>query len=105
MGATGVGLMNWLPEVSVTDTPFLFRDRTQAYAAFDGAFGNELKSRSVTKAGLKLLGFCDLGSRAMTNSKRPINSVADMQGLKMRVPDLKIVHRSHPSNGGIHRYT
>ena len=43
MGAVGVALMNWVPDVSVTDAPFLFRNRQQAYAALDGALGAELK--------------------------------------------------------------
>jgi tripartite ATP-independent transporter DctP family solute receptor len=88
MGAVGVALMNWLPDVSITDAPFLFRDRAQAYAALDGALGAELKKRALTK-GFRIVGWHDLGMRAMTNSKHPINAAKDLGDLKMRVPDSK----------------
>jgi len=88
MGAIGVGLMNWVPEMSVTDAPFLWKSRSQAWRAIEGPFGDDLRSRSLDK-GFKLVGWTDLGFRSMTNSKRPINSAKDMVGLKMRVPNSK----------------
>jgi len=88
MGAIGVGLMNWVPEMSITDAPFLWKSRAQAWRAIEGAFGDDLRKRSLDK-GFKLVGWCDLGFRSMTNNKRPINSAKDMQGLKMRVPNSK----------------
>jgi TRAP-type C4-dicarboxylate transport system substrate-binding protein len=80
--------MNWVPDMSVTDAPFLFRDRKQAYGALDGALGAELKKRALAR-GFRLIGWNDLGFRCMTNSKHPINTVHDMHELKMRVPDAK----------------
>jgi tripartite ATP-independent transporter DctP family solute receptor len=88
MASVGVALMNWVPECSVTDAPFLFKNRKQCYAALDGALGDELKKRSLDK-GFRLVGWNDLGSRSMTNSKHPINSAKDLASLKMRVPDSK----------------
>jgi tripartite ATP-independent transporter DctP family solute receptor len=88
MGAVGVALMNWVPDMSITDAPFLFPTRPQAYAALDGALGNELKRRSLAQ-GFRLTGWTDLGYRVMTNNKHQIGTVADMRDLKMRVPDSK----------------
>lgn len=88
MGAVGVGLMNWVPEMSITDAPFLFRNRQQAYAALDGALGDELKRRASAQ-GFRIVGWTDLGMRCMTNSKHPIHQASDMHDLKMRVPDAK----------------
>ncbi|MCC6469409.1 MAG: TRAP transporter substrate-binding protein [Alphaproteobacteria bacterium] len=88
MGAIGVGLMNWVPEMSITDAPFLWQSRAQAHRAIEGAFGDELRKRSLEK-GFKLIGWTDLGFRCMTNNKKPINSAKDMVGLKMRVPNAK----------------
>ena len=50
MASVGVALMNWVPDVSVTDAPFLFRTRQQAYNALDGELGAELKKRALAKA-------------------------------------------------------
>ncbi|MFI5013693.1 MAG: TRAP transporter substrate-binding protein [Hyphomicrobiales bacterium] len=88
MASVGVALMNWVPDMSVTDAPFLFRSRKQAYAALDGALGDELKKRALAQ-GFRIVGWNDLGFRSMTNNKHPINSVKDMRDLKMRVPDSK----------------
>ena len=88
MGAVGVALMNWVPDVSITDAPFLFKDRQQAYAALDGALGDELRHR-VLAGGFRIAGWTDLGMRCMTNSRRPIHAASDMAGLKMRVPDSR----------------
>ncbi|HEX9277654.1 MAG TPA: TRAP transporter substrate-binding protein [Casimicrobiaceae bacterium] len=88
MGAIGVGLMNWVPEMSITDAPFLWKNRAQAYKAIAGAFGDDLRKRSLEK-GFMLTGWTDLGFRCMTNNKHPIIAVKDMQNLKMRVPNSK----------------
>ena len=88
MGAIGVGLMNWVPEMSITDAPFLWKSRAQCWNAISGAFGDDLRKRSLEK-GFVLSGWTDLGFRAMTNNKLPINSVKDMKDLKMRVPNSK----------------
>jgi tripartite ATP-independent transporter DctP family solute receptor len=88
MGAIGVGLMNWVPEMSVTDAPFLWKSRAQAHRAIQGAFGDNLRARCLEK-GFVLTGWTDLGFRSMTNNKKPINSAKDMADLKMRVPNSK----------------
>jgi TRAP-type transport system periplasmic protein len=88
MAAVGVALMNWVPDMSITDAPFLFHNRQQAYAALDGALGSELKRRALA-GGFRIAGWTDLGMRCMTNSKHPINKASDMADLKMRVPPSK----------------
>jgi len=88
MGAIGVGLMNWVPEMSITDAPFLWKSRQQCWNAINGAFGDDLRKRCLDK-GFVLTGWTDLGFRSMTNNKHAINSAKDMQNLKMRVPNSK----------------
>jgi len=88
MGAIGVGLMNWVPEMSITDAPFLWKSRAQCWNAINGAFGDDLRKRCLDK-GFVLSGWTDLGFRSITNNKLPINGAKDMQGLKMRVPNSK----------------
>ncbi|WP_213953678.1 TRAP transporter substrate-binding protein [Variovorax sp. dw_954] len=88
MGAIGVGLSNWVPELAITDAPFLWKSRAQAYGAFGGAFGAELARRCMDK-GFVLTGWTDLGFRCITNNKRAVTSAKDLQDLKMRVPVSK----------------
>ncbi len=88
MGAIGVGLMNWVPEMSITDAPFLWKSRAQCGTPSAGPFGDELRKRSLDK-GFVLTGWTDLGFRSMTNNKHPINTARTWQSLKMRVPNSK----------------
>jgi tripartite ATP-independent transporter DctP family solute receptor len=88
MGAIGVGLMNWVPEMSITDAPFLWKSRQQCWNAINGTFGDNLRKRCLDK-GFVLTGWTDLGFRSITNNKLPITGVKDMQNLKMRVPNSK----------------
>lgn len=88
MGAVGVALMNWVPELSLTDAPFLFASREHAYHALDGMLGEELKKLAARQA-FHLLAWTDLGFRSMTNSRRAIASAGDLKTIRMRVPETR----------------
>lgn len=86
MSANSQGAVaNAVPEYAAFGMPFLFAGAAQAFKVLDGALGKELADKSAEK-GMVVLGYWDNGIRHMTNSKRPISSVADMKGLKMRTP-------------------
>ncbi|RYG09702.1 MAG: TRAP transporter substrate-binding protein [Burkholderiales bacterium] len=68
----------------VFDFPFLFNNAAEAYGLSDGPVGQRLLA-GLSEHGLIGLGIWDLGFRNMTNSKRPITKVEDLQGLKLRV--------------------
>ena len=76
---------NAVPEYAAFGMPFMFSNPAQAFKVLDGALGKELADKSAEK-GMVVLGYWDNGIRQMTNSKRPINKVEDMKGLKMRTP-------------------
>ncbi|MDO9403180.1 MAG: TRAP transporter substrate-binding protein [Polaromonas sp.] len=67
----------------VFDFPFLFNNAQEAYGLSDGPVGQRLMG-GLADHGLIGLGIWDLGFRNMTNSKRPIAKVEDLQGLKLR---------------------
>ncbi len=86
MSANSQGAVaNAVPEYAAFGMPFLFTTAAQAFKVLDGPLGKELSDKSAEK-GLVVLGYWDNGIRHMTNSKRPINKVEDMKGLKMRTP-------------------
>jgi len=73
-----------VPEIGVANMPFVFSDRDEAFAVFDGPFGERLKPLFEEK-GLVVLGFMELGFRNITNSVRPISKPDDLEGLKIRL--------------------
>lgn len=82
--ASTTSLASIVKEYGLLDFPFLFSTARQADAMVDGPLGKMLNSRLNDK-GIVVLGFFDLGFRNVTNSKRPITKVEDLEGLKLRV--------------------
>ncbi|WHP82114.1 TRAP transporter substrate-binding protein [Edwardsiella anguillarum] len=72
-----------LPALNVLDVPFLFRDTEHAYRVLDGEIGSALLQRLET-VGLKGLAYWENGWRDVTNSRRPVQTPADLKGLKIR---------------------
>ena len=71
-------------EFAVYDFPFLFNNNKEVDALVDSSFGKNLHAKLADK-GLVGLAYFDLGFRNITNSKHPINTAADIAGLKLRV--------------------
>jgi tripartite ATP-independent transporter DctP family solute receptor len=75
-----------VPEAALIGLPFLFDSVEDAYAVIDSDIMTTLSDKAETQ-GLHVLGYWDNGMRDITNSKRPINTPADVEGLKIRTPD------------------
>jgi tripartite ATP-independent transporter DctP family solute receptor len=71
-------------ELAIVDFPFLFANAKEADAIMDGPVGKKLHGKLEEK-GIVGLAFWELGFRNITNSKRAINKVEDIDGLKLRV--------------------
>ena len=71
-------------ELAIFDFPFLFANEKESDAIVDGPVGKKMHALLEAK-GLIGLSYWELGYRQMTNSKRPLNKVEDIDGLKLRV--------------------
>lgn len=71
-------------ELALFDFPFLFANEKESDAIVDGPVGKKMHALLQEK-GLVGLSYWELGYRHMTNSKRPLNKVEDIEGLKLRV--------------------
>jgi TRAP-type transport system periplasmic protein len=76
-------LSNFVPEVGVTDIPFLFRDSTHARKVLDGKIGQDILKKFEAR-GLIALAWGEQGFRHITNGKRTIAKPEDLKGLKIR---------------------
>jgi tripartite ATP-independent transporter DctP family solute receptor len=73
-------------DLNVFNMPFLFRDTAHMQKVIDGNVGQALLDKvTASPAGLVGLCFMDAGARSMYDTKKPIKSIADMKGLKVRV--------------------
>lgn len=71
-------------DFEIYDFPFMFANSKEADAVVDGAFGKMMHAKLADK-GIVGLSYFELGFRDITNSRKPIKSVDDIAGLKLRV--------------------
>src|SRR5438876_7213880 len=72
----------------VFEMPYLVKDRAHMKRIENDVFWKTLAPAAEAK-GLKILAVWENGYRHITNSKRPINTPSDLQGIKLRVPEGK----------------
>jgi tripartite ATP-independent transporter DctP family solute receptor len=80
----GAFLSRIAPELEAVSLPFVFRNREAAFRVIDGPVGAAIDKKLQDK-GFLSLGWMELGSRHVTNSRGPIKTMADLKGLKLRL--------------------
>ncbi|MBP6008229.1 MAG: TRAP transporter substrate-binding protein [Rhodoferax sp.] len=93
--ATLVGITK---EMAIWDTPFLIANTKEADAMLDGPIGEKIKAKLQDK-GLVGLVYWENGFRNLTNSKRPITKMEDMNGIKLRVMQNNVFLNSFQTLG------
>ncbi len=83
-------LASYYPRVDVLNLPFAFTGNAATYEVFDGEFGEALAADIEAVLGdVVVLGFPDTGVFfAVTNSQRPITSLQDFDGVRIRTMTL-----------------
>jgi tripartite ATP-independent transporter DctP family solute receptor len=82
---SGAGLAGLSPATALPQLPFAFRDSAAVFAALDGTLGVQIRDE-LSAAGLHTLAFMQNGFHHITTSTRPIRSVDDFAGLRIRSP-------------------
>jgi tripartite ATP-independent transporter DctP family solute receptor len=77
-------LSRTVPELEAVSLPFAYPNRETAFRVIDSEVG-ELLDEKLADKGFVSLGWMELGSRNVTNSVRPLETVADFEGLKLRM--------------------
>lgn len=80
---------NFMPQYGVFDLPYMFKDATQAYKVLDSNYIAKLNEKFAQEKGIRILSFGSGGFRQIVSTK-PVNSVNDIKGLKIRVPENDI---------------
>jgi len=87
--------------VQVFSIPYLFENEYQAWRVYDGPFVQKLNEQLLQKTGLRVLHWWESGGfKQWTNSKRPIKTPADMNGMKIRVMPSPVFQKLVSSLGG-----
>ena len=75
-----------IDDLNVFNMPYVFRNTEHMQHVIDGPIGQDLLDK-VTNSGKGLIGLCwmDAGARNFYDTKKPIKTVADLKGMKIRV--------------------
>ena len=78
-----------VPQYAATELPFVFRDLDHVHKVFDGPVGQDLERQLLDKAKVRTVAVYDTTFRKIFTKTKQINSLADMKGLKIRVPEAQ----------------
>jgi TRAP-type transport system periplasmic protein len=70
--------------------PYLFRDTNHLWKVLEGPIGQAIADRMLKDRGIRQLGFWYFPARQLTSNKK-VESVSDAKGLKIRVPQIKVL--------------
>lgn len=103
-GALDIGLGGVVdpidPRLNVVSLPFLFKNAEHVHAFLDGEGGKTLKAMGQDH-GYKILSALDSGFRQFSNSKHPIETPEDLEGLKIRTPPNPVILSTIKALGGL----
>ncbi|WP_138466950.1 DctP family TRAP transporter solute-binding subunit [Poseidonocella sp. HB161398] len=89
-GVIGAGSFQTVePRMGIIEMPYAWESREQAFAALDGKLGDAL-AEMLDAQNVTVLAWWENGFRNVTNSQRPIETPADLAGLKIRVTPDKV---------------
>lgn len=80
---SALALLGQVKELGFQDVPFLFQSEAEAHTVFDGPVGDYLNQK-LAAVGIHVLGWWENGFRHITNSRRPVQTLDDLKGLKLR---------------------
>lgn len=87
------------PSVAVLTLPYVIQSAEEAKQLTLGEVGQELTENTIRDAGVRILGWSYSGFRVLTNSKRPVQTLEDLKGLTIRVPQNEIMVASYQAWG------
>ena len=90
MALTGDGVISFMAQpYMIVSMPFLYDNPQDCLTVFNGKIGQEIDQYLDSKQGIHSLGWQYIGTRELT-ANRPIKTLADLKGLKMRLTSAKM---------------
>ena len=89
MTITGESLQNWAPMAALLAVPYAYSSLEQMDEVASGEIGDQIEEQIIANAQIRPLAYFARGARELT-SNRPIETPEDLQGLRMRVPNVPL---------------
>lgn len=81
-------LQNFDPAMAILEFPYCFKNDAHVRAVMEGPIGKKVSQRLIDKTGIRVLHHVMRTPRELT-TKRPVNTLADLKGMKIRVPEME----------------
>ena len=78
----------FVPQFSILEAPYLWRDEKQMRRVVASPIMDEMSALLVSKRQMRVVGATYYGKRHVTSGTKAINTVADMKGFKLRIPEV-----------------
>lgn len=82
-------LSTWTELANIEGVPYMYNDVEHFRSIWEGEVGDQIRTAIGDAANVKVMGNALMGVRVMTSNKK-VESVADVKGLKLRVPTIDI---------------
>ncbi|MGB8000919.1 MAG: TRAP transporter substrate-binding protein [Anaerobacillus sp.] len=89
MTISGETMQNWAPEAALMAVPYAFKGEDHLKRVVEGEIGDDIEKSIKEKVGVTPLYYHMRAPRNLTSSK-PISTPADLDGFKMRVPNVPL---------------
>ncbi|MCG8480631.1 MAG: TRAP transporter substrate-binding protein [Spirochaetales bacterium] len=93
-------IANYAPEYGVTSVPFVFPDYESVARAYEGELGERMNEALIANGNMRLIGRSLRGARLLT-ARNPIMTPTDMEGVKLRVPEIDTWVQAWSSTGAL----
>ncbi|MEG6615978.1 TRAP transporter substrate-binding protein [Peptococcaceae bacterium 1198_IL3148] len=91
-------LGNFEQSIQLLELPYLFNSEEEYNRVIHGEVGKEIQDRVLQASDIRILNFWDRGPRHVTANK-PINTLEDIKGLKIRLPEIKAMEDTWKAMG------
>jgi tripartite ATP-independent transporter DctP family solute receptor len=88
LALVGAIASNFYPRWSIFDMPFLWESQEHVLAFARSELAKEWAADMAEQLGVEMLAFFDRNPRILTTRNRPVHSIDDLRGMKVRVPDI-----------------
>jgi tripartite ATP-independent transporter DctP family solute receptor len=89
MTITGESLQNWAPLAALLAVPYAYESIEEMDTVASGEIGDRIEQQIIEKAQIRPIAYFARGPRQLT-SNRPIKTPEDLNGLRMRVPNVPL---------------
>ncbi len=78
----------FVPQFSILEAPYLWRDANHVRRVLSSSIVDEMSAALVQKRSMRLVGSTYYGKRHVTTGSKAVRTAADMNGFKLRIPEV-----------------